>query len=510
MLFASLEFIFLFLPVALLGYFAIGRLGPTKGILWLFGVSLFFYGWWNPKYLILLITSILVNYFVGKAIVRSRDQWKARWAPNLMFALGLSFNLGLLIYYKYFDFLESLIYQLLGRTHTADPFFLPLGISFFTFTQIAFLVDMKQGAKEEKGFFSYALFVTYFPHLIAGPFLNYRDMGRQFKDEKIYFFNPQTFSVGLFIFSIGLFKKVLFADPVSVLVEPVFSMAATNHLVDFFSAWKGALAYTLQLYFDFSGYSDMAVGISLLFGIKLPINFFSPFKSCSIIDFWKTWHMTLSAFIQDYLFTPLVRSFVIPRLAAKKIKKMKSRHIVLPVVVSMTICGLWHGANTTFIVFGFLHGSLLAINHLWRDHGANLKSKLAGTGVFWTCIAWALTFTSVVVCFVVFRAPNLDTAKVIIAGLFRPSWEGPVNLADFRLIFILLVVALGLPNAYQLTREQKPTLKFNVPASPWGRAPTLQWSPQLAWSLAGSFLAALSIIWLILAEKSVEFLYFQF
>ncbi len=299
MLFNSYSFLLAYLPVTLLGFFLVGRFGKAAGAAWLSACSLFFYAWWDYRYVILLLASICINYFIGGYIARRSATAHGRRALGI----AVAGNLVLLGYYKYADFFLSSANAILGTNWPILGIILPIGISFFTFTQIAFLADAYAGKVTEYRFIYYVLFVTYFPHLIAGPVLHHKEMMPQFDEDCNYRPDAANFAVGLTIFAIGLAKKVLIADNLAIYAAPVFSPEATAPT--FFIAWGGILAYTFQLYFDFSGYSDMAIGLSRLFGVRLPLNFNSPYKARNIADFWRRWHMTLSRFLRDYLYIPL-------------------------------------------------------------------------------------------------------------------------------------------------------------------------------------------------------------
>jgi alginate O-acetyltransferase complex protein AlgI len=400
MLFNSYEFIFVFLPVAFAGFFLIARLSFLYAALWLGLASLVFYGYWNPKYVGLLLASILFNYLFGFVISRA-----AGWQRSLALAFAIGVNLALLAYYKYADFFITSTNDIAGTQWSTLGIILPLGISFFTFTQISFLVDVHRGITREYNFYHYLLFVTYFPHLIAGPVLHHKQMMPQFAEPETYRLNPKNIAIGLTIFAIGLSKKVLIADNLAPSANRIFSAAEAGVVVTFFDAWAGALAYTFQLYFDFSGYSDMAIGLALLFNVRMPLNFDAPYRATSIADFWRRWHISLSNFLRDYLYVPLGGN-----------RRGNARRY-LNLLITMVLGGLWHGAAWTFVLWGALHGALLAINHLWRDLKRRLgwrdnHSKLA----VYAC--WALTFLFVVVAWVIFKAETLSGAKIVLAGLF--------------------------------------------------------------------------------------------
>ena len=408
MLFNSYGFIFLFLPVVLLGFFQLARIHHAYAAAWLGISSLFFYGYWNPAYVGLLLGSIICNYAFGMWIAKAGVQHAAaRKKQILIFAIAS--NLLLLGYYKYANFFLSSANSLAGSNLSLGDIILPLGISFFTFTQIAFLVDTYQGKVKEYNFVHYVLFVTYFPHLIAGPVLHHKDMMPQFAHNATYRINWDNVATGLLLFTLGLCKKVLWADSLAPFATAIFDGAqhgmATGTLPTIYEAWSGALAYTLQIYFDFSGYTDMALGIALMFNIRLPINFNSPYKSTSIIEFWRRWHITLSTFLRDYLYIPL---------GGNRHGKLRRYGNLM---TTMLLGGLWHGAGWTFVIWGALHGSYLVINNLWRELVSErfLRWVPNWLGAF---AGGLLTFVAVVAAWVVFRAENMAQAQVILKAMF--------------------------------------------------------------------------------------------
>ena len=352
MLFTSGTFLFLFLPLTLALFFAFARIfGYGAAALWLGLASLFFYGYWMPIYVILLITSIIVNYFMGSLMLSSRAASGASRRAILITAIAL--NLGVLAYFKYANFFIGTINGVSGVQLPLLHVVLPLGISFFTFTQIAYLADVHAGKVAERNPAHYLLFVTYFPHLIAGPVLHHAEMMPQFRRPAIYRPIFENFAVGFGFLTLGLIKKILIADSVAPVANDFFDNPHSQ-MLGMAHSWIGVLAYTFQLYFDFSGYSDMAVGLSLLIGVQLPYNFNSPYKARSIIDFWHRWHMTLSRFLRDYLYFAL---------GGNRKGKVR-RHMNL--MITMLLGGLWHGASWTFVVWGGLHGMFLMVNHGWR------------------------------------------------------------------------------------------------------------------------------------------------
>ncbi|WP_198306073.1 MBOAT family O-acyltransferase [Arcobacter vandammei] len=395
MLFNSYEFIFIFLPITFIIYFYLMNqrlVLPAK--IFLVIASLFFYGYWNYIYVPLILLSIFVNYGVGISLVNS-DKIKKLSSKSIL-AFGVVFNLGLLGYFKYTDFFLENFNGIFGTNIPLPHIILPIGISFFTFTQIAFLVDAYRKEAKEYNIFNYMLFVTYFPHLLAGPILHHKEMMPQFASKFNYVKNYRNIALGLFIFSIGLFKKVVIADTFAVWANAGFDSATTLNLIE---AWATSLSYTFQLYFDFSGYTDMAIGISLLFNIKLPINFNSPYKALSIQDFWRRWHITLSRFLRDYLYIPLGGN-----------RKGNTRTYI-NLITTFLLGGLWHGAGWTFVIWGALHGIALAIHRAWLSLGFRMNKILA----------WFITFNFVNIAWVFFRAKDFESAIKVLKGMFGMS-----------------------------------------------------------------------------------------
>jgi alginate O-acetyltransferase complex protein AlgI len=500
MLFSSYIFLFQFLPATVLAFAAARLHSPRAGILVLAGASLFFYGAWRPIYLLLLIASIAVNFSLG---LRMGDPLRRRSIGTF----GVALNLALLCYFKYTGFIFDSIYTLTGAPLPFFNIILPLGISFFTFQQIAYLVDVMRGARVERDIVSYTLFVSFFPHLIAGPLVHHAEMIPQFKRGRTGRSSVLA-ARGLAIFAAGLFKKVVIADNLAQFVSPVFTHLDAGGGVTTPWAWLATSAYTLQIYFDFSGYSDMAVGLALLFGIRLPVNFRSPYRASSIIEFWRRWHITLSRFLRDYLYIPLGGN----RFGEQR------RYINL--LVTMLLGGLWHGAGWNFLVWGGLHGIYLGINHLWRgwrggDAPAASVSRLAKGS------CWAITFFAVVIAWVFFRARTMAGAWQMLGALFgfeagssayaSPGilrlMDLPVLVGEERLLLIgggvvalALAAALCLPNVPQLFGYRE-----------YRRAPEqasfTRWRPNGAWALLTALALAISLfgMW-----QRLEFLYFQF
>lgn len=395
MLFNSIEFVFGFLPLVFLGYFSLNYNNKiVAGKVWLALSSFFFYGWWNPSYLPLIIFSIVFNYLLGKKLGEEQG-WQWRWVSlsnRLLLVLGLVFNLGLLGYFKYFNFFVSNISQFMGLDMGPIAIILPLGISFFTFTQIAYLVDCYREGTKEYNFVNYALFVTFFPHLIAGPILHHKEMMPQFADLSNLGKHYAPILSGLFLFSVGLFKKVVVADTFALWADPGFDHAMS---LGFYEAWATSLSYTFQLYYDFSGYTDMAIGAALLFNIRLPINFNSPYKALTIQDFWRRWHMTLSRFLKDYLYIPLGGN------------RHGVSRMYLNIMATFALGGLWHGASWMFVIWGVMHGAAMVLHRLWSKLGFRLPILMA----------WLLTFNFINLTWVFFRARDLDSAFAIIGAM---------------------------------------------------------------------------------------------
>jgi alginate O-acetyltransferase complex protein AlgI len=395
-LFNSYEFIFVFMPVSFFIYFYLNhkRL-TTASKVWLACASLFFYSWWNILYTPLIITSVMFNFAISRAIIECDELKKKYLSKKILLQIGLIFNIGLLAYFKYADFFISNTNILINTDIALLQLTLPLAISFFTLQQIAFLVDSYEGLAKEKNFLDYTIFVTFFPQLIAGPIVHHKEMMPQFMSIKNKVKNYNNIVMGIVIFSIGLFKKVVIADTFGIWATAGFD--ASNSL-NLFEAWFASLSYTFQLYFDFSGYTDMAIGAALLFNIKLPINFNSPFKSTGIIEFWQRWHITLSNFITTYIYTPLIRSF----------DNLSFNKAMFVTIITFLIAGLWHGASWMFVVFGGLHGAGLVINNYWK------KRKIKMNKV----IAWLITFNFVNITFIFFRAKSWDDAIKVLKSMF--------------------------------------------------------------------------------------------
>lgn len=462
MLFNSFAFIFLFLPLSLGGYFVLAK--ANRHVLaraWLVVSSLIFYGYWNFSYVPLLLISIALNFVFGM-LIRSQE-YGSRLSTFYMM-LGVGINLALLAFYKYTKlFLSTLNYWHVTNVAVPD-IVLPLGISFFTFTQIAYLVDVYREERAEYQPVSYSLFVTFFPHLIAGPVLYHKAVVPQLQSDLRARFSVRSVSTGLAMFTIGLAKKVLIADNVAAYVGPVFSHAANATMPE---AWIGVTAYALQIFFDFSGYSDMAFGLARMMNIRIPTNFNSPYKASSIIDFWQRWHTSLSYFLRSYLFMPIVGY------------SLSGARQAMGLMLTMLLGGLWHGADWTFMIWGGLHGCFLIVNHLWRK----LKIKLNRH----FCIT--LTFICVAVSFAFFRAESVAGGCEMVKAMFGfhgmaipqnlallnklhlnlPIREGQTYMVGgFKSVLViafLLLVVSWMPSTDEIAAKFKPTRRWMVALS---------------------------------------------
>lgn len=513
MLFNSYAFLLAYLPVTLVGFFLIGRYGKGLGAAWLATTSFFFYGWWDYRYIPLLVGSICCNYWIGGYIARNA---KTSTGKRALIA-GVAVNLGLLGYFKYVDFFITSANALLGFQSEVLGVVLPIGISFFTFTQIAFLADANAGKVKEYRFTYYVLFVTYFPHLIAGPVLHHAEMMPQFDEERIYRPDASNLAIGLSIFAIGLAKKVLIADNLAVYASPLFAQAGTPTLL---IAWGATLAYTFQLYFDFSGYSDMAIGLSRLFGVRLPLNFNSPYKAQNIAEFWRRWHMTLSRFLRDYLYIPL----------GGNRQGVFRRNFNL--LCTMILGGLWHGAGWNFVIWGALHGGFLVVNRAWQHLCAKLPLRMPPRWVRFFGIS--STFVCVAFAWVYFRAPDIATAHQIALGMLGangialpeaiasrmgPVWSsleslgvqtflggGATFIETWACVLIGAGIAFSFPNTQEIMSRFEPALPGegvrHASQPSW-----ITWQARRRDAVLVGFLFALGILAL---SSPTEFLYFQF
>lgn len=520
MLFNSYLFLLVFLPVTWLGAYALVRGGHHRAAMgWLTLSGLVFYGTWSIAFLALLLASIVVNFAVARALARAGHAGGGR----ALLGAAVAANLFVLGWFKYANFFMQSAAALAGATPVMLDIVLPVGISFFTFTQIAYLVDVWRQGRAEAGLMPYALFVTWFPHAVAGPIIHHAQVMPQLQRAVQHSPHPHALALGLTLFVLGLAKKVLLADSLAEHADAVF--AAADGLsspgaapLGLLAAWSGVLAYALQLYFDFSGYSDMACGLSCLFGVRLPVNFNSPYKASSLIDFWRRWHISLSLFLRQYLYIPLGGN---RRGAVRRWANL---------MTTMLLGGLWHGANWTFVLWGGLHGMGLLINHAWqRGCRAWLPARWL-SGFRWArWVGWGLTFVFVVLAWVPFRAPNLDVALNLYAALFTPEalqqasgglqawlspsqfwtrwWAGaPVGLAQVQAGASLPVLLLGMAVVLFLPNTHEVMGRRSAQGAVRARG-LLSWKPGTAWAL---FTAVLLSLCLLNLHRVSPFLYFQF
>ncbi|MFO1136657.1 MAG: MBOAT family O-acyltransferase [Rhodoblastus sp.] len=488
MLFTSWQFLLVFLPITLGGFVALQRWGSNElCVAWLLAASCVFYGYWSVAYFWLLAAAMTANYFAGRLIDGAHGR-----ARRALFVAAICGNLALLGYYKYVDFFISAFADVTGVRVALLHVFLPLGISFFTFQKIAYISDIYVGKARSGRFLDFALFVFFFPQLIAGPIVHHAEVMPQFRkltspahvEEDARWTN---YAVGFALLAIGLIKKVVVADNIAPFVEPAFATARVGE-VGFALAWQGALCYGVQLYFDFSGYSDMAIGLARLFGVRLPANFDSPYASLSIVEFWRRWHMTLSRFLRDYVYIPLGGN--------KRGETQRSINLML----TMLLGGLWHGANYTFVIWGGMHGLYLLVAHIWERRAPWRLPPL---------FARTLTLAAVLIAWAPFRADSAGEAGVMMAGMvglkgLRLDQIG-FSPGGFAAAFALLVACVVLPNARQILRAYHPTLGGPAPAPRF--APALFAWPSPAWA---ALLAAGVVAVELFSWQTSEFLYFRF
>ncbi len=541
MLFNSYEFVFFFLPITAIAFYLLGSRSKSLAIGWLILASLAFYAWWRPLNVALIAPSILINYGLSRWLMRLANEQRMRAARAVLVA-GIAFNVVFLGYFKYANFLVGAVNDVAGTSYALEHIILPLGISFITFQKIAFLVDVAAGRVKEFTLRDYCLFVLFFPQLIAGPIVHYREVMPQFHSTSCRF-DPPAAAVGLTLFFAGLFKKVVLADGISPMVSAIYADAASGHPVTMVYAWMAAIGFTLQIYFDFSGYSDMAVGIARLFGVTLPANFNSPLRASSIIDFWLRWHLTLTRFLTAYIYNPL-SLWITRRRMAKGLKGVGGRStppgafvavLMLPTLFTMCISGLWHGAGYTFIFWGFLHGLFLSINHLWILLTRRYWPDHQRYGFVLNPASFMLTFIAVVGAMVFFKSPTMASAWNMLAGMIgRHGIAMPeatmAHLGSFgglaralavqiappdlqfaplaRWIAGLLAVAWFCPNTLQILSAEKPATGVDL-EHPYKHGPALhlRWSLSFVWLLA---LTGTSIVAVLHLGGVSEFLYWQF
>lgn len=496
MLFNSFTFLGAFLPVTLLGFHLLGRMGRRPVIAWLSLCSVVFYAVWNVRFVTVLLGSIVVNFLVSRAIAAAPVEGSRR---KQLLVLGVALNLALLFFFKY---LGKTLLVLHVAPQWSQHILLPLGISFFTFTQISYLVDLAQGQAEPQDLLSYVLFVTFFPHLIAGPILHHKEMMPQFAEGRRYRLQANDVSLGLTWFLFGLAKKVLIADQLAAQANAAFANAGS---LTGAQAWVGLITYTMQLYFDFSGYSDMALGLARMFSIRFPLNFDSPFKATSVTEYWQRWHMTLTRYVTLYLYNPILLSVQRRRVAAGKKVSRKvlatpggfAAMVAYPTMLTMLLTGVWHGAGLQFVIFGLLHGVYLTANQAWRHFRQKGKEPVETCSAAQTMAMRVGVYLQVAFALVFFRADSTRAALAFLADLGGRHGVGRAGtLMDGVLALALFPVVWWMPNTQQILGEE-----------PSREVAWLRWKPNLAWMVV---VAVLFFASLARMDQSTSFLYFQF
>ncbi|MGA3004286.1 MAG: MBOAT family O-acyltransferase [Acetobacteraceae bacterium] len=539
MVFNSYQFLFGFLPVVLAGTFLLARIGAGAAQCWLIAASLAFYAAWNAAYLPLLLGSIVFNYGIVVGMAKVASPTARAW----LLGCAVAVNLGLLGYYKYTGYFLETLNAAAGTDYTWRSLILPLGISFYTFQQLTLLADISSGRIKDFRFRDFLLFVTFFPHLIAGPIVHHREMMPQFQRAD-YRLNWENLAIGGVLLSVGLCKKVILADGIANFVTPIFADAASGTPISFLVAWAGAVGFTLQMYFDFSGYSEMALGLARMVGIKLPMNFNSPLKALSVVDYWARWHITLTRFLTAGIYNPIAIRLARRRAAAGKPGNTWGAFcgvIALPTLVTMLLSGLWHGAGNQFLLFGLLHGVALVINHSWRLARPRFWPDTAHYQRRTRPIAWLLTFLLVTVALTWFHAASVAAGGNVVLGLAGlhglvlpdrvatsvPGLAAALSRLGIRFttdamaglgmlygwIAVLLAIALLPPNTLEMLRAWQPAV--TMPAvTPLGRldlwrglASRLQFALTPLWAVATAVILTLGVLGV---NRVSEFLYWQF
>jgi alginate O-acetyltransferase complex protein AlgI len=546
MLFNSYTFILVFLPIVLAGCFFFAKFWDARvAQLWLIVASLYFYASWNLIYFPLLILSILFNYSIARLMTTSASSARRKFL--LIFAVVM--NLSTLAYYKYTNFFISSLGSLVGTNFSLPTILLPLGISFYTFQQLTLLADMRNRQPDQQlRFRHFLLFVIFFPHLIAGPIVHHREMMPQFETAD-YRFRWPNLAIGMSLFVMGLFKKVVIADGIATYVSPLYNSATAGHKLTFFYAWAAAFGFLLQLYFDFSGYSEMALGLARMVGIKLPVNFNSPLKATSITEHWSRWHMTLTRFLTEYVNRPLTTWFSRARKRSGKSGiggpeihlGAVLNIVVLPVLITMFLAGLWHGAGYQFLVWGTFHGVYISINQAWRLLISGYFRNRIRYETIMRPLGFLMTLFAVVVAIPFFRSDSVETGFNVFCGLFFLNGATLPDTIAYRMpgiaatlaqlgvtfepgslmtfiytwswIAILLTIALAAPNVIQILRSYEPAVVLppSISASRFA-ASTLcgrwfVWAPNARWAMTTVALGVLAILSL---TRASAFLYWQF
>ena len=481
---------FLFLGLAVLGFHLLEARALTGRRVFLLLASYAFYAWWRADFLLLLAGSTLVNYALGREIEQRRARGLAR-RPLLI--AGLVFNLGLIATFKYAGLLAGTANHIFGLGLPLPDFFLPLAISFFTFEQISYLVDADAGKTHHYSLLDYALFVAYFPHLIAGPIVRHNDLIPQFRHLRA---RNDDLASGVTLFTIGLSKKSLIADNLAPFADAIFNAAGRGTHLGATDSWLGMLFFAFQIYFDFSAYSDMALGSSVMLGIRLPVNFHSPYKAASIIEFWRRWHISLSAFLRDYLYISLGGNRQGP----------PRRYMNL--FITMLLGGLWHGASWTFMLWGGLHGLYLSINHAYRHVTKGRRAPVA-LKLPLHAASLALTFLATSLAWILFRAPDLASARNVAEGLVGMGHSAVVSFSPLAAVALLLLFGMVwfMPNSMELMWRYKPALPSPYHNQLVKPARFLSWKPTPRNAAAYGLLCIVAVLAL---SNLKPFIYFQF
>ncbi|MBI1198456.1 MAG: MBOAT family protein [Phenylobacterium sp.] len=518
MLFNSIVFIFAYLPAVLVGYYLICASPIRRVRMWfLAAASLFFYGYWAPKYVLLLLFSMTVNYLLGMAIRHYREHEHLRRGSVLA---GLLFNLSLLFYFKYFNFFIDNLNHLPGVQIEVGKILLPLAISFFTFQKIAFLFDLYRRRVTLGSVGDYAAFVLFFPQLIAGPIVHYSELAPQLKLSPKLNATFRHILIGMILFGIGLFKKTVLADTFALYASPIFNASAAGTSPGFVGAWTAAFIYTLQIYFDFSGYSDMAIGLARMFGVWLPLNFHSPLRSNNMAELWRRWHMTLSRFVQNYIFQPI--QVPMTRFAAERTRSrlgMFAVSTLAPTFLSMVIIGVWHGAGWNFLIFGVLHGAYVCSTELWTHLRRRKRKKGVERPQYQIVFARILTVTAFVFATVPFRAKNVGVTMEFFRDMLLPftrsdrafDWQAAVPFGATGAVAAAVVgyaIVSLLPNTQQFMTRVEPALEWPK----WSKVDTppvrIAWRPTPAWICAAAAFFFLGVAFIM--RGTTEFIYFNF
>jgi alginate O-acetyltransferase complex protein AlgI len=502
MSFTSLQFIFIFLPVAYLAFVAANRIGGSQMAISVLAIaSLFFYALFGVQLLLVLLASLVFNFVVGNVITCLKEH--PHVGRNLLLG-AIAVNLGLLGYLKYTNFLVDVVNQIANSGYAHIDIAVPLGVSFFTFVQIGYLIDSYNGQLMKHDFIRYIVFSAFFPVVTAGPLVMQREMMEQLGSSSIRAFDPKRVTIGLTMFAIGLFKKVVLADSIAPFADGVFGGAYSGMSLDAATAWIGALCYSLQLYFDFSGYSDMAIGLATIFAIKLPLNFDSPYKATNISDFWRRWHMTMTRFFTAYIYSGLAMWGMRKGMGLRLGRRGRFLLVAaLPSIITFLVAGVWHGSGWTYVLYGLMHGLAIATYLGWREFSSvELPSP----------VAWFLTMATVVSCLVIFRSPDVPTALALLGQMWGVGTTFSTNAVvidsaqALSMIIVMGAITLLLPNTQQILHHEWPVVD-SKPEDTATAAGLLAWRPsfRVAFITACIFTVGITSI-----GSSSGFLYYKF